>query len=180
MLQLFLHNIPGLASLITSRKTDIREMYLQIVMVGLQGEHVELEFLSGGSECVSWYHSALYLQPNSLQVSKSWGVMVMDQSAANTWAEFSTVWSLLIQLHWGNMSRVCDLQDTARKRIEITGFANFTRQSYNMPSIIYSSGSQTLSDRGPVNSFFHETRARYNWCHSPVPDRGPAVRNTAL
>jgi hypothetical protein len=28
--------------------------------------------------------------------------------------------------------------------------------------LIYTSGSQPLSDRGPVNSFFYKTRARYN------------------
>jgi hypothetical protein len=37
--------------------------------------------------------------------------------------------------------------------------------------VVYGSGSQPLPDRGPVNSFFYKTRARYNWCQG----RGPAI-----
>jgi ribulose kinase len=36
-------------------------------------------------------------------------------------------------------------------------------------------GFSTSSDRGPVNSFFYNTRAQYNWRQGPVPGRGPAV-----
>jgi hypothetical protein len=41
--------------------------------------------------------------------------------------------------------------------------------------MVQSSGSQPLSDRGPVIYFFYKTRVRYNWCHGPVPGRGPSV-----
>jgi hypothetical protein len=33
------------------------------------------------------------------------------------------------------------------------------------------SGSQPLLDRGPVNSFFYKTRARYNWVQGPVVEK---------
>jgi hypothetical protein len=46
--------------------------------------------------------------------------------------------------------------------------------------VLYSNGSQPLSDRGPVNSLFYKTKARYNWCQGPVLGRGPAVENTAV
>jgi hypothetical protein len=41
-----------------------------------------------------------------------------------------------------------------------------TMGSYETLLIVYHSGSQPLSDRGSVNSFFYKTRVRYN---------GPAV-----
>jgi hypothetical protein len=41
----------------------------------------------------------------------------------------------------------------------------------NSKNRAYSSGSQSLSDRGPVYSFFRKTRPRYNCCQGPAVEK---------
>jgi hypothetical protein len=41
----------------------------------------------------------------------------------------------------------------------------------NLTYMLHSSGSQPLSGRGPVNSFFGKNRARYNWRQGPAVEK---------